>query len=136
MAMDIENTERPDTYQSYTLDDQTKGKWYQIIFNLKKQFGKKPDMNGILFLIGVRELGQMRTFEKHEKMDLMHLATCKLLSYDGYYRFSHTDEEGWPHYTLAGKPPFGDLLSQENRLKGFVVKYFEENDLLESAEAD
>ncbi len=48
--------------------------WY------KKQFGKKPDMNGILFLIGMRELGQLREFAKDEKMDLMHIATCKLLA--------------------------------------------------------
>ena len=106
---------------------------------IKKIFGKKPDMNGIIFLIGMRELGQTREFAKHEKMDLMHIATCKLLSYEGYYAFEKTDEEGWPHYKLVQKPPFTDLLSQENRLKSFIVKYYEENGLFEdldqSAEA-
>ncbi len=135
----MENTETPDSFQSYTLSDASKAKWYRIVFDLKKLFGKKPDMNGILFLIGMRELGQIREFAKHEKMDLMHIATCKLLSYEGYYALEKTDEDGWPHYTLVQKPPFTDLLSQENRLKSFIVKYYEENGLFEdmdqSAEA-
>ncbi len=135
----MENTETPDSFQSYTLSDACKAKWYRIVFDLKKIFGKKPDMNGIIFLIGMRELGQTREFAKHEKMDLMHIATCKLLSYEGYYAFEKTDEEGWPHYKLVQKPPFTDLLSQENRLKSFIVKYYEENGLFEdldqSAEA-
>ncbi len=127
---ETENLQIPDNYQGYQLDDETKGKWYQVVFSLKKQFGKKPDMNGILFLIGVRELGQMREFAKDEKMDLMHIATCKLLSYEGYYVFANIDEDGWPHYKLVENPPYSNLLSQENRLRKLVVNYFEENDLL------
>ena len=33
------------------LNDASKAKWYTIVFDLKKQFGKKPDMNGILYII-------------------------------------------------------------------------------------
>lgn len=120
----------------FVLDDASKAKWYRIVFDLKKQFGKKPDMNGILFLIGVRELGQMREFAKHEKMDLMHIATCKLLSYDGYYAFEHTDADGWPHYRMLKKPPYTDLLSQENRLRKMIVTYFEENGLLDLVQTE
>jgi hypothetical protein len=113
------------------LEEATKLKWYKIVFGLKKQFGKKPDMNGILFLIGIRELGQNREFSKEEKMDLFHLATCKLLSYDGYYVYTHTDDEGWPHYEITMQPGYKDLLSQEYYLRKLVVKYFEENQLIE-----
>lgn len=113
------------------LDDATKAKWYRVVFDLKKTFGKKPDMNALLFLIGVREYGQMRPFSKEEKMDLMHLATCKLLSYEGCYVYEHTDAEGWPHYRLIRKPPYGNLAEQENRLKHLVVKYYEESGLFE-----
>lgn len=126
--------EIPDSHQRYTMDDSTKAKWYRIVFELKKSFGKKPDMNGILFLVGMRELGEVREFAKQEKMDLMHIATCKLLSYEGYYSFSHTDSEGWPHYNLVSPPPYTDLLGQENRLKSLLVKYFEENGLLDDQE--
>ncbi len=113
------------------LSDATKALWYRVVFALKKQFGKKPNMDAILFLIGTRELGQLRAFEKHEKMDLMHVATCKLLSYEGYYAFDFTDEDGWPHYKMLHKPPYADLLSQENLLRKLVVQYFEENELFE-----
>jgi hypothetical protein len=113
------------------LDEITKLKWYKIVFSLKKQFGKKPDMNGILFLIGMRELGQNREFTKEEKMDLFHIATCKLLSYDGYFRYNHTDSDGWPHYELIAQPEYKELLSQEYYLRKQVVRYFEENNLME-----
>lgn len=130
-----DETQTPDSYQKYMLDDATKAKWYRIVFDLKKQFGKKPDMNGILFIIGVRELGQLREFEKHEKMDLMHVATCKLLSYEGYYEFTHTDEDGWPHYQMVKNLPYSDLMSQENRLRKLVVTYYEDNGLFEAMDA-
>jgi hypothetical protein len=115
----------------FVLDEATKLKWYKIVFQLKKQFGKKPDMNGILFLIGMQEIGEVRVFNKEEKMDLFHIATCKLLSYEGYYAFTHKDAEGWPHYDLVKKPPFTDLLSQEMMLRSLVVKYFDEQELYE-----
>lgn len=117
--------------ESIVLDEATKMKWYKIVFQLKKQFGKKPDMNGLLFLIGMRELGTARELSKQEKMELFHVATCKLLSYDGYYRFSHTDQDGWPHYDLVKKPSFSDLTSQEMLLRRLVVQYFDENELYE-----
>ncbi|MBW7844573.1 MAG: hypothetical protein H3C45_02790 [Bacteroidia bacterium] len=116
------------------LDEETKLKWYKIIFQLKKQFGKKPDMNGLLYLIGLRELGTSRNMNKEEKMDLFHVATCKLLSYDGYYTYSHTDAEGWPHYTLTRKPEFTDLLGQEILLRKLIVRYFDENELYDDEE--
>jgi hypothetical protein len=129
-----EINDKPDSYQAFLLDDATKSKWYRIVFDLKKQFGKKPDMNGILFLIGMRELGQLREFAKDEKMDLMHIATCKLLSYEGYYELQSTDEDGWPHYQMIKALPYADLLSQENRLKKLVVEYYIDNDLFEEEE--
>lgn len=112
------------------MDDETKAKWYRIVFNIKKQFGKKPDLNALLFLIGMRELGQNRAFDKQEKMDLFHLATCKLLSYRGYYELEKTDEEGWPHYRLVKPVENQGLTAQEELLKILIVKYFEESDLI------
>jgi hypothetical protein len=116
---------------SVELDEHTRLQWYKIVFAMKRMFGKKPDMNALLFLIGMRELGITREFSKEEKMDLMHIATCKLLSYEGYYVFENTDADGWPHYTLVKKPPYADLLSQENTLKRLVVRYFEESGLID-----
>lgn len=113
------------------LDESTKLKWYKIIFGLKKQFGKKPDMNGILFLIGMNELGKIKEFNKQEKTELLHVATCKLLSYEGYYKLASYDKDGWPHYELISKPPYVDLMQQENLLKRLIVTYFDEHGILE-----
>ena len=63
-----------------------------------------PDLNGVLLMIGVQELGHWRRFTKEEKQDLMHIAVCRLLSYDGVYEFIGLDTEGWPHYRLVSKP--------------------------------
>jgi len=115
----------------HTLSDQEKVDWYKIVFGLKSQFGKKPDMNTILYLIGINELGQFREFTKDEKLDLMHIATCKLLSYDGYFKLEEYDKDGWPHYTLIKKAPYADLTQQEEYLKQLVVRYYRENNLLE-----
>lgn len=127
----MEEIEKPDPFDAFVLSDEEKAVWYRIVFHLKKEFGKKPDINGILFLIGMQEMGQVREYSKDEKMDLMHIATCKLLSIEGYYTYTHTDNDGWPHYSLVQQPPYADLNSQENRLKSLIVKYFLLNKLLE-----
>lgn len=116
----------------FEMDEATKLKWYKIVFALKRDFGKKPDMNGFLFLIGMRELGTSRELNKDEKMDLMHVATCALLALEGYYELEKYDEDGWPHYKLLKQLPYADLLKQETFLRKLVVKYFEKNDLIDS----
>ena len=113
------------------MNEEEKLHWYKIIFGLKKQFGKKPDINAILYLIGMNEIGRIKEYSKDEKMDLMHIATCKLLSYQGYYKLSHIDKEGWPHYDMVSPPPYLDLNQQEETLKTLIVNYYIENNLLE-----
>jgi hypothetical protein len=88
---------------------------------------KPPDVNAMLFLIGMQELGRIKpNFTKEEKQDLMHLAVCRLLSYDGYYEFVGRDADDWPHYKLvAGVPKAGET-AQEDLLKTKIVQYFKE----------
>jgi hypothetical protein len=114
----------------FEMDETTKMKWYKIVFSLKKEFGKKPDLNGLLFLIGMRELGTTREFSKDEKMDLMHVGTCALLSLEGYYELERYDDDGWPHYKLLKELPYADLLNQESLLRKLIVRYFETHELL------
>jgi hypothetical protein len=115
---------------TFDMDEATKMKWYKIVFALKKDFGKKPDMNGLLFLIGMRELGTSREFSKDEKMDLMHVATCALMALDGYYELEGHDDDGWPHYVQKKQLPYADMLKQEIFLRKMVVRYFDINELL------
>jgi hypothetical protein len=101
--------------------------WQRLLQLIDHSLGKKPkDLNGVLFLIGVQELGQgSKIFSKEEKQDLLHIAICKVLSLAGYYELEGLDEQGWPHWKLIKKLPHFDLLEQEKLLKMLVIEYFE-----------
>jgi hypothetical protein len=105
-----------------------KRNWNELTDKLKDVFDEKPDLQTVIFLIGVQELGlRTRNFSKEEKTNLMHVATCKLLSYEGYFSFSSTDEEGWPHYEKVKAIPAMSLKEQDIMLKKAVLKYFEDS---------
>lgn len=100
--------------------------WKKIIDHVEVNFKKKPDMNAILFLIGMRELGQLKegNFKKQEKVDLMHIAVCKILSYSGHYELVGADEEGWPHWKLVKQLPQFDVFEQELYIRTHIIEYF------------
>ena len=102
-------------------------KWNSLLEALNDIIGKKPkDLNGVLFLIGVQELGKGNlNFSKEEKQDLMHIGICKVLSLSGYYQLDGIDADGWPHWRVTKKLPHFDLLDQEKLLKIHVMEYFE-----------
>ena len=103
-----------------------KRRWSELTGELEKQFGEKPDLQVLLFLIGVQETGKgYAKYSKDEKQNLMHIATCKLLSGHGYYEFEKTDEDGWPHYKAVKPLPTMTLGEQDMMLKKAVVEYFE-----------
>lgn len=102
-------------------------KWHGLLQEIEKLLEKKPkDLNAVLFIIGMQELGKgPRLFSKEEKQDLMHIAICKVLSLAGYNELEGQDAEGWPHWKLVKKLPHFDLLEQEKLLKMHVLEYFE-----------
>jgi hypothetical protein len=103
-----------------------KRKWSELTAELEKKFGDRPDLQVILFLIGVQETGKgYGKYSKDEKQNLMHVATCKLLSLYGYYEYERTDEDGWPHYKAVGKLPTMTLAEQDILMKKAVLEYFE-----------
>lgn len=103
-------------------------RWSKLLKGLEEVIGKKPkDLNAVLFLIGVQELGQgNKNFSKEQKQDLMHIAICKVLSLAGFYELDYIDQEGWPHWKLLKKLPHFDILEQEKLLKIQVLEYFEQ----------
>jgi hypothetical protein len=103
-----------------------KQKWESLTQKLSKEYGEPPDLQAILFLIGVQELGKgPQKFSKDEKQDLMHIAVCRLLSTFGYYELIGLDQDGWPHWNLVKKLPPLTLKEQDLLLKQAVVEYFE-----------
>ena len=103
-----------------------KGKWEQLLHILADRFGEEPDLQALLFLMGVQELGQgPQKYSKDEKQDLMHIATCRLLSQFGYYELKGVDEQGWPDWELSQKLPPLTLREQDLLIKQAIIDYFE-----------
>lgn len=91
-----------------------------------RQFKKNPDLDAILFLIGIREAGLLPgKFKKEEKQDLMHIAVCRLLSEEGYYELEGLDKDGWPHWVAIKSVPKLSAEEQEYLLKKQIIRYFE-----------
>jgi len=106
-------------------------KWSQVSHYWQITFSKPADLNGMLFLIGQREIDQTKIkYKKQEKMDLFHVAICKLLSQDGYYEMIGHDDEGWPHYEQLKELPAIDIFTQEKILREKIINYFEHENII------
>lgn len=104
--------------------------WLRIRHLVKDSMQKKdlPDLQSILFLIGIQELGRWdenKNFTKEEKQDLMHIAVCTLLEDEGYYIFEGRDQDGWPHWKENESFKIIGLQEQERFLKQKVIGYFQ-----------
>ncbi|MFL0170827.1 hypothetical protein [Tenacibaculum maritimum] len=111
-----------------TKNTELREKWTLIVNQLSKQFADGDDLNvdGIIYLVGVQELGQgHRKFKKDEKVNLMHIAICKLLEPYGYYEFDFFDNDGWPHYKILNELPSLKPGEQSVLIKEAIINYFE-----------
>lgn len=110
-----------------TMDD-LQARWWQLEARLVDRFGKKPDIEAILFLIGIQEYGGPAvTFTKEQKQDLMHIAVCTLFSQSGYYALEGYDAEKWPHFRQVKALPVMSAAEQELFLKDHILLYFSTN---------
>jgi hypothetical protein len=110
--------------------DDLQTRWWNLEARLAEHFGKKPDMEAILFLIGIQEFGDIRSkFSKEQKQDLMHIAVCSLFSQSGYYELERVDEDGWPHFRQLKVLPVMNMMEQESFMKDHILLYFERNEL-------
>lgn len=102
-------------------------RWRDLVNGLSKRFDAGTlDLNAILFLIGVQELGQhARDFKKDEKVALMHIAICVVLMPYGYYKELGRDADGWPHFERVKDLPALGPEEQERLMKEAVLGYFE-----------
>ena len=111
-------------------NDDLQQRWWNLEAKLVERFGKKPDLETILFLIGIQEFGNIRDkFTKEQKQDLMHIAVCSLLSASGYYEMESVDQAGWPHFKQLKAMPDMNAIEQENFIKDHVLLYFEDHEL-------
>ncbi|WP_036380582.1 hypothetical protein [Muricauda sp. MAR_2010_75] len=114
-------------------DEKLKERWELLVEKLSAQFsdGDPLEMDGIIYLVGVQELGNFhRNFKKDEKINLMHIAICRLLEPYGYYNFDFFDDEGWPHYKIKEQLPPLKAGEQTVLMKEAVVNYFLEKEYI------
>ncbi|MCZ4407745.1 hypothetical protein O3Q51_02925 [Cryomorphaceae bacterium 1068] len=117
------------------MDFEFEKRWREVVSQLENSFGEEIDLEAILFLIGVQELGKgVEKFSKDEKLNLMHIAICTVLEPFGYYEFSHLDKEGWPHFEKVKNLPFLSDKDQKELMRRAVVEYFEKEGLFMNPE--
>ncbi|MDG1966727.1 MAG: hypothetical protein P8I41_01065 [Flavobacteriaceae bacterium] len=109
-------------------------KWESILNILSNEFNKGDDLDieSVIYLIGVQELGNPNIkFNKDQKIDLMHIAICRLLEPYGFYEFDYVDKDGWPHYKTINKLPNLKSGEQSILMKESIINYFIEKELIE-----
>lgn len=115
-------------------DEQLKKRWELLHNKLSKRFadGEALELDAIIYIIGLQELGQLhRRFKKDHKLDLMHIAICRLLEPYGYYEFDYYDDDGWPHYKVLEQLPPLKAGEQQVLMKEAIVQYFIDKEYIE-----
>ncbi|WP_343488238.1 hypothetical protein [Allomuricauda sp. d1] len=110
-----------------------KERWVALVQKLSHQFadGDVLDLDGIIYLVGLQELGQYhKSYKKDEKVNLMHIAICRLLEPYGFYEFDYFDPEGWPHYKVKEQLPNLKAGEQSILMKEALVNYFMEKEYI------
>ncbi len=114
-------------------DEVLKKQWEEVVLLLSNQFadGETLDLDAIIYIIGLQEKGNLnKKYSKEDKLDLMHIAICRLLEPFGYYAFDYFDEDGWPHYKALEKLPPLKAGEQSVLMKEAIVQYFLEKEVI------
>jgi hypothetical protein len=107
------------------MDIEFQKKWDELQKKVAIRFGEELDVQAILFIIGLQELGKNTAkFTKDQKLEVMHIAVCTLLEPYGYYEYDGRDKDDWPHWTVSQKLPNLSTKDQEQLMKQSIVDYF------------
>ena len=120
--------------KSQSRDKKLKERWDHLISLLSDRFsdGEALDVEGVLYLVGLQELGQVhRKMKKDDNVNLIHIGICTVLEPFGYYRFDYFDEEGWPHFELIEALPPLKPGEQSLLMKEALVTYFLSRELIQ-----
>ena len=99
--------------------------WGRLVQKMEDRFGEPPDLTTMIFTVGLQECGQgFRTFKKDEKLEVMHVGVCTLLTPMGFYKEMGTDEEGWPHFERLSEIQAVSKQEQELLMKRALLEYF------------
>ena len=115
-------------------DQELKDRWDALVIILSDKFsdGQALDIEGILYLVGMQELGQVhRKMKKDDNVNLIHVGICSVLEPYGYYSFDYFDDDGWPHFQLLEPLPLLKSGEQSILIKEALVTYFLKRELIQ-----
>ncbi len=121
-------------FKNQTRDKKLKERWDRLVSILNERFsdGETIDVEGVLYLVGLQELGQIHhKMKKDDNINLIHIGICTVLEPYGYYRFDFYDEEGWPHFELLEALPNLKPGEQSILIKEALVGYFLKRELIQ-----
>ena len=115
-------------------NEELKEQWETLVSVLTERFSETEsiDIEGILYLVGLQELGQVhKRFKKDDNVDIIHIGICSVLEPFGYYTFDYFDDERWPHFKLLEELPTLKPGEQSILMKESVVHYFIQKGLIQ-----
>jgi hypothetical protein len=105
---------------------ETEKAWKALLAKIERDFGGDVDLQAVLFLVGIQELGKgYRKYSKDQKLEVLHIAICTLLEPFGYYEFEGYDQEGYPHWKQTENLPALNPGQQLLLMKQALISYFE-----------
>ena len=112
------------------MDEALHLEWKELVKKIELTFGEGIEIESIILLIGIQELGKgYFKPSKDEKMDLMHIATCKLLESSGHCKYTGKDADGWPQWEIVNDLPALKPGEQKEWMKRAIIAYFKENEM-------
>jgi hypothetical protein len=99
--------------------------WIELCERLEEMFGISIDLNGALFLIGMRERGlTFKEFTREEKLSLINLGSCTLYLEMGLTEKTGYDPEGWPIFRQRSLSPAIPEERKQKILQECAIRYF------------
>ena len=107
------------------MDYAFESQWIRLEKLMDERFGEPPDLTTMVFTVGLQECAQgYKQFKKDEKLEVMHVGICTLLTPMGYYEEIGQDDQGWPHFKQIQEIPAVTEEEQELLMKRALVEYF------------
>ena len=100
--------------------------WKDLCEKLSELFGIEVDLNGVLFLVGMRERGlSFQKFSKEEKLNLINLGSCILYLEMGMVSSYGKDVDGWPLFRQNSLAPVIPEELKQKTLQDCAIRYFQ-----------
>ncbi|MGB1971885.1 MAG: hypothetical protein ACPHSE_05245 [Flavobacteriaceae bacterium] len=118
----------------HSRDQFLKKRWEQLLAILTEKFSETEtiDIEGVLYLVGIQELGKLhQRFKKDENVNIIHIGICTVLEPYGYYTFDYYDDDGWPHFRLMEELPPLKAGEQSLLMKEAIVDYFLQKEVIQ-----